>query len=71
MEDTIKILDAAEKAIGTLMLEVNRLTIELQKFEPVAYADNSDLDDDEMVYFLVEKMPDSDIRKTQLYRIKL
>lgn len=33
--DIINILDASEKAIATLMLEVNRLTIELEKYEQV------------------------------------
>ena len=69
--DLIKILDASEKAIATLMLEINRLSIELEKFEPVAYADQEDLTDEELVYFLVEKLPDSTIRKIPLYRIKL
>jgi hypothetical protein len=68
--DLIKILDASEKAISTLMLEVNRLSIELKKFEQVAYADQEDLTDKELVYFLVEKLPDSTIRKIPLYRIK-
>jgi hypothetical protein len=68
--DLIKILDASEKAIATLMLEVNRLSIELEKFEQVAYADQDDLSDSEIVYFLVEKLPDSTIRKIPLYRIK-
>jgi hypothetical protein len=68
--DLIKILDASEKAIATLMLEVNRLSIELEKFEQVAYADQEDLTDKELVYFLVEKLPDSTIRKIPLYRIK-
>ena len=68
--DLIKILDASEKTIATLMLEVNRLSIELEKFEQVAYADQEDLTDKELVYFLVEKLPDSTIRKIPLYRIK-
>jgi hypothetical protein len=68
--DLIKILDASEKAIATLMLEVNRLSIELEKYEQVAYADQEDLTDKELVYFLVEKLPDSTIRKIPLYRIK-
>lgn len=68
--DLIKILDASEKAIATLMLEVNRLSIELEKFEQVAYANQEDLTDKELVYFLVEKLPDSTIRKIPLYRIK-
>ena len=68
--DLIKILDASEKAIATLMLEVNRLSIELEKYEQVAYADQDDLSDSEIVYFLVEKLPDSTIRKIPLYRIK-
>jgi len=68
--DIINILDASEKAIATLMLEVNRLSIELEKFEQVAYADQDDLSDSEIVYFLVEKLPDSTIRKIPLYRIK-
>ena len=66
----IKLLEDAEKAIATLMLEVNRLTSELEKFEQVAYADQDDLTDSEIVYFLIEKLPDSTIRKIPLYRIK-
>jgi hypothetical protein len=68
--DMIKLLEDAEKAIATLMLEVNRLTSELEKFEQVAYADQDDLTDSEIVYFLIEKLPDSTIRKIPLYRIK-
>ena len=68
--DMIKLLEDAEKAIATLMLEVNRLTSELEKFEQVAYADQDDITDSEIVYFLIEKLPNSTIRKIPLYRIK-
>ena len=68
--EMIKLLEDAEKAIGTLMLEVNRLSIELEKYEQVAFADQDDITDEDLVYFLVEKLPDSTIRKIPLYRIK-